>query len=79
MRMTAITGTIKKGKLKPNGDLTLFPDGTDVIVLARADWDNITGSDSTRHQLAQAKEALEAVKREPEKAKEILNALEAKK
>lgn len=72
MKMTAIPGKIEKGKLKLSASPSLFADGTEVILLARADWDTIAGSDSTRHQLDQARERLEAISREPEKAREIL-------
>lgn len=72
MQITAITGTVIKGELKPTASLSLFPDGTDVIIIARADWDIIAGSDSTRSQLAKVREMLDAIRKEPEKAKEIL-------
>ena len=48
--MTAITGTIKNGELQTTKDLALFPDGTEVIILSRADFNVIAGSDSARHQ-----------------------------
>ena len=79
MRMTAITGKIEKGKLKLSASPSLFEDGTEVILLARLDFDIIAGSDSTRFQLQKAKEALEAVAKEPERALEIVKGLEVRK
>ena len=52
--MTAIRGTINQGVLIPQADLNLFADGTEVIVIAREDFNVIAGSDSTRFQLQQA-------------------------
>jgi len=79
MRMIAITGKIKKGKLELTADPSLFPEGAEVILLARNDWNTIAGSDSTRYQLEQARKQLEQISREPERAKEIVGSLEVKK
>ena len=54
--MTAVTGTIEQGELK--ADMSLFPDGTKVIVLSREDWNRWAGSDSARHQLEQKESEL---------------------
>lgn len=56
--MTAITGTVKNGELQTTKDLALFPDGTEVIILSRADFNVIAGSDSARHQLVTMKQEL---------------------
>ena len=50
-----------------------------MILLARLDFDIIAGSDSTRFQLQKAKEALEAVAKEPERAREIVKGLEVRR
>lgn len=67
---TAITGTIKKGELVTENALSLFPDGTEVIVLPRADFNLIAGSDHTRHQLAETKKELAATKAEAAQLRE---------
>lgn len=69
---TAIPGKVEKGKLKLKADASLFPDGTEVILLPLDYWNYIAGSDSTRHQLEQAKEQIAEIRREPGRAREIL-------
>ena len=55
----AVTGTVKGGKLA--ADFSAFPDNTEVIVVSREYFYQLAGSDSTRHQLEQAQQALQAV------------------
>ena len=69
--MTVIPGTIQKGELLTDSALSAFPDGTQVYVISRENFNHIAGSDSARHQLEQkeveltrAKQTLEAVDRE---------------
>lgn len=73
MQITAVTGTITKGELETTAPLSLFPDGSAVIIISRADWDIIAGSDSTRSQLAQARDVLQKIRENPEQAGEILD------
>ena len=61
--MTAIRGAVTKGVLEPQGDLALFPDGTEVIIMARQDFNKIAGNDSARHQLSEAKQELANTRR----------------
>ncbi len=72
MQTTAITGKIKEGELMPTASLSLFPDGTEVIILSRADWNIIAGSDSTQSRLAQAENILQEIQENPEQAGRIL-------
>ena len=58
----AIRATIENGQINAFGDLKLFNDGTEVIILARTDWNRIAGSDSTRHQLSEALKEIEKLK-----------------
>ena len=65
--MTAIDATVNDGKLKATNltaKLRLFPDGTEVIILARQDFNIMAGSDHTRHQLSEAKKELAETKAE---------------
>ena len=55
--MTAIRGTVVQGQLVPSGDLSLL-NGVEVIVIGRAHFNQIAGSDSTRFQLELARKAL---------------------
>ena len=59
--MTAVTGTIEQGELK--ADMSLFPEGTKVIILSREDWNRFAGSDSLQYQFAQLKAENEQLKR----------------
>lgn len=72
MIATAITGKVTKGRLELNASASLFEDGTEVILLPMDYWLQIAGSDSTRYQLEQAKEQIAEIRREPERAREIL-------
>ncbi len=60
--LTAINGTINEGVLTTENPLSLFPDGTAVIVIDKSDFVHIAGSDSTRYQLQQAREEIERLK-----------------
>lgn len=74
---TAITGTIKKGELQTEQALSVFPDGTEVIIIERQGWNQIAGSDHARHRAQVAEQALEAISKIPlpeksEQVKEIV-------
>ena len=57
---TAINGFVKKGKL--DKDLSVF-DGQEVLIINKADFAVIAGSDSARHQLSEAKQELANTRR----------------
>ena len=62
--MTAVRATVKEGNLEFNvGDLSLFPDDTEVIIMSRKDFNTIAGNDSARHQLSEAKQELANTRR----------------
>ena len=73
---TAINGFVKNGKL--DKDLSVF-DGQEVLIISKADFSVIAGSDSARHREEVAEQALESVKKAPDKAQEILAQLGARK
>ena len=65
---TAINGFVKKGKL--DKDLSVF-DGQEVLIINKADFAVIAGSDSARHRAEVAEGELKKTKDELAKTKEV--------
>lgn len=70
--MTVIPGTIQKGEILTESALSLFPDGTQVYVISREDFNRIAGSDSARHRAQKAEEALQVIEVELAQTRQAL-------